>query len=199
WSYGAISLGFSLQWLVLGIVSPYIGSLGDRYGVRRLLLLGACLFIAGMLLTGIMTSLWEFYLYFGVMLGVATTLFSILLVTGVTLWFRKHLGVAMGARRETFMGLSGVGDLVVTTSSPHSRNHRFGELLAEGKGCEEALKGVGMVVEGYSTTKSARALGKKMGVEMPITEAVYGVLYDGRTARNALEALLAREAKAETQ
>ncbi len=97
WSYGAISLGFSLQWFVLGVVSPYIGSLGDRYGVRRLLLLGAFLFIAGMLLTGIMTSLWQFYLFFGVMLGIATTVFSILLVTGVTLWFRKHLGVAMGA------------------------------------------------------------------------------------------------------
>ena len=97
WSYGAISLGFSLQWFVLGVVSPYIGSLGDRYGVRRLLLLGAFLFIAGMLLTGIMTSLWQFYLFFGVMLGIATTIFSILLVTGVTLWFRKRLGVAMGA------------------------------------------------------------------------------------------------------
>ena len=97
WSYGAISLGFSLQWLVLGIVSPYIGWLGDRYGARRLLLVGAFLFIAGMLLTGIMTSLWQFYLFFGVMLGIATTVFSILLVTGVTLWFRKHLGVAMGA------------------------------------------------------------------------------------------------------
>lgn len=97
WSYGAISLGFSLQWFVLGVVSPYIGSLGDRFGVRRLLFLGAFLFIAGMLLTGIMTSLWQFYLFFGVMLGIATTIFSILLVTGVTLWFRKHLGVAMGA------------------------------------------------------------------------------------------------------
>lgn len=97
WSYGAISLGFSLQWFVLGVVSPYIGSLGDRYGVRRLLFLGAFLFIAGMLLTGIMTSLWQFYLFFGVMLGVSTTVFSILLVTGVTLWFRRRLGVAMGA------------------------------------------------------------------------------------------------------
>ena len=66
WSYGAISLAFSLQWLVLGILSPYIGWLGDRYGARRLLLLGAFLFIAGMLLTGVMTSLWQFYLYFGV-------------------------------------------------------------------------------------------------------------------------------------
>ncbi len=110
WSYGAISLGFSLQWFVLGIVSPYIGSLGDRYGVRRLLFLGAFLFIAGMLLTGIMTSLWQFYLFFGVMLGIATTIFSILLVTGVTLWFRKHLGVAMGAV-GSFQGAGSIGFL----------------------------------------------------------------------------------------
>ncbi len=110
WSYGAISLGFSLQWFVLGVVSPYIGSLGDRYGVRRLLFLGAFLFIAGMLLTGIMTSLWQFYLFFGVMLGIATTIFSILLVTGVTLWFRKHLGVAMGAV-GSFQGAGSIGFL----------------------------------------------------------------------------------------
>ena len=110
WSYGAISLGFSLQWFVLGVVSPYVGSLGDRYGVRRLLFLGAFLFIAGMLLTGIMTSLWQFYLFFGVMLGIATTIFSILLVTGVTLWFRKHLGVAMGAV-GSFQGAGSIGFL----------------------------------------------------------------------------------------
>ena len=110
WSYGAISLGFSLQWFVLGVVSPYIGSLGDRYGVRRLLYLGAILFIAGMLLTRSMTSLWQFYLFFGVMLGIATTIFSILLITGVTLWFRKHLGVAMGAV-GSFQGMGTIGFL----------------------------------------------------------------------------------------
>ena len=96
WSYGAITLAFSLQWVVLGLVSPYVGLLGDRYGVRRLLLLGAVLFIAGMMLTGIMSNLWQFYLFFGVVLGVATTIFTVLTVSGVTLWFRRHLGAAMG-------------------------------------------------------------------------------------------------------
>ena len=96
WSYGAISFAFSLQWVVLGLVSPYVGWLGDRYGVRRLLLLGAFLFIAGMVLTGIMSNLWQFYLFFGVVLGVATTIFTVLTVSGVTLWFRRHLGAAMG-------------------------------------------------------------------------------------------------------
>jgi MFS family permease len=97
WSYAAISLAFSIQWLVLGVMSPYVGWLGDRYGTRRLLLLGAILFIAGMLLTGTMTNLWQFYLYFGVLLGLASTIFTVLLVSSVTLWFRRHLGVAMGA------------------------------------------------------------------------------------------------------
>jgi glycerol-3-phosphate dehydrogenase (NAD(P)+) len=110
-----------------------------------------------------------------------------------------RLGVTMGARRETFMGLSGLGDLVVTTSSVHSRNHRFGELLAEGKSCEEALKGVGMVVEGYATAQSAHALAKKFGVEMPISEAVYRVCYEGLGPREALQALLARGAKSEKE
>ena len=96
WSYGAISFAFSLNWIVLGLVSPYVGWLGDRYGVRNLLLIGAFLFIAGMMLTGIMTSLWQFYLFFGVVLGVATTIFTVLTVSGVTLWFRRHLGIAMG-------------------------------------------------------------------------------------------------------
>ncbi len=96
WSYGAISFAFSLQWLVLGLVSPYVGWLGDRYGGRKLLILGAILFIAGMMLTGIMTSLWQFYLFFGVLLGVSTTIFTVLPVSGVTLWFRRHLGIAMG-------------------------------------------------------------------------------------------------------
>ena len=75
WSYGAISLAFSLQWIVLGLISPYIGFLGDRYGVRKLLLLGALFFIASMMLTGIMTHLWQFYLFFGVFLGISTSHF----------------------------------------------------------------------------------------------------------------------------
>lgn len=96
WSYGAIALAFTLQWLVSGLVSPWIGWLGDRYGVRRILVLGALLFIAGMVLTGTMTQLWQFYLFFGVILGMATTVSQILLVSAITLWFRTYLGVAMG-------------------------------------------------------------------------------------------------------
>jgi MFS family permease len=97
WGYRAIAFAFTLQWLISGLVSPWVGWLGDRYGVRRTLVLGALLFIAGMLLTGTMTHLWQFYLYFGILLGIATTVFQILLVSGVTLWFRRYLGIAVGA------------------------------------------------------------------------------------------------------
>ena len=107
WSYGAISLAFSLQWIVLGIASPYVGLLAERYGVRRLLLVGALLFIAGMLLTGVMKSLWQFYLYFGVLLGIASAIYTVVTVSGVTLWFRRNLGHALGAV-WSFQGLGAV-------------------------------------------------------------------------------------------
>ena len=96
WSYFSISIAFALQWLCTAIFSPLVGGLGDRYGVRRTLFLGAGLFIAGMLLTGSMTSLFEFYLYFGILLATSMTIFQVPLVTGVALWFRTHMGVAMG-------------------------------------------------------------------------------------------------------
>ena len=108
-----------------------------------------------------------------------------------------RLGTAAGARLETFMGLSGIGDLIVTAGSRHSRNHQFGMLLAKGYDCEKALAEVGMVVEGYTTALSAWQLGRKYQVEMPITEAVYQVCYEGKPAHQAVQDLLAREPKPE--
>src|SRR6266540_3729597 len=96
WSYFSISIAFALQWLCTAFFSPLVGWLGDRYGVRRSLLLGAGLFIAGMLLTGSMTRLWHFYLYFGILLATSMTIFQVPLVAGVAVWFRTRLGVAMG-------------------------------------------------------------------------------------------------------
>src|ERR671922_1354755 len=96
WSYFAISVAFALQWLVSALVSPLVGWLGDRYGVRRTMFLGAYLFIAGMALTGSMTHLWQFYLYFGILLAVPLTIFQVPLVAGVAVRFRTHMGVAMG-------------------------------------------------------------------------------------------------------
>ena len=120
WSYGAISLAFSLQWIIFGLASPYVGWLGDRYGVRWFLLVGAVLFIAGMLLTGIMSNLWQFYLFFGVVLGVASTIFTVLPVSGITLWFRRHLGIAMGVV-WSFQGIGVVAFLFLIGAA-------FGEL-----------------------------------------------------------------------
>ncbi len=108
WSYGAIALAFTVQWLLSGALSPVAGWLGDRYGVRRTMGVGTVLFVAGMMRTGVLTHLWEFVLYFGVILGVSMAIFQVCLITGVTLWFRKHLGVAMGA----LQGIQGLGTVL---------------------------------------------------------------------------------------
>ena len=96
WSYGAIAFAFSLQWFLSGLLGPVMGWMGDRYGVRRTMVFGACLSIAGMLFAGSTTHLWQFYLSFGVLLGASMAIFQVPLVSGVTVWFRTHLGVAMG-------------------------------------------------------------------------------------------------------
>lgn len=105
--------------------------------------------------------------------------------------------IAMGAQRETLAGLAGLGDLVVTAMSRHSRNRLFGELLARGRSPATALREVGAVVEGYRTTRSAYQLSRKMEVEMPITEAIYRVLYEGLSVPEAVALLLEREPKPE--
>lgn len=110
-----------------------------------------------------------------------------------------RLGVALGARKETFTGLSGVGDLIVTCTSMHSRNRRAGILIGQGKGVQEAMQEVGAVVEGYYAAKSAYELGCRMGVEMPIVEAAYKVLYENASARDVTLRLLGRPRKAEAE
>ncbi|BAJ04274.1 NAD(P)H-dependent glycerol-3-phosphate dehydrogenase [Shewanella violacea] len=110
-----------------------------------------------------------------------------------------RLGEAMGAQTSTFMGMAGLGDLVLTCTDNQSRNRRFGLALGRGQGVEEAQEEIGQVVEGYRNTKEVYALAKRLGVEMPITEQVYRVLYEGGTPREAAVTLLAREIKSETQ
>ena len=110
-----------------------------------------------------------------------------------------RLGVAMGAEPATFAGLSGLGDLVVTCCSAHSRNYRLGRLLAEGKTLAAALDSIGMVVEGVYTATSAAALGERHGVEMPITAEVAAVLFKGKSPRQATRDLMLREAKHEME
>ncbi|MFC6464320.1 NAD(P)H-dependent glycerol-3-phosphate dehydrogenase [Marinilactibacillus sp. GCM10026970] len=108
-----------------------------------------------------------------------------------------RLGVAMGAEPLTFMGLSGVGDLIVTCTSPHSRNWRAGNLLGKGQQVETILNEMGMVVEGISTTKAAYELAQEYKIDMPITEAIYKVVYGNAEVKYVILNLMQREGKSE--
>jgi glycerol-3-phosphate dehydrogenase (NAD(P)+) len=130
-------------------------------------------------------------------LGAGDNTKAMLMTRGLTEIAR--LGVAMGAHKDTFAGLTGVGDLIVTCTSMHSRNRRAGILIGQGKDVQTAMKEVGAVVEGYYAAKSAWALAQKMGVEMPITEAAYKVLYEGLSAKDMTRQLLKRGKKAESE
>lgn len=111
----------------------------------------------------------------------------------------SRLGVAMGANAETFNGLSGIGDLIVTCTSMHSRNRRAGILIGQGKSCEEAVAEVKMVVEGVKTCKAAKELADKLNVEMPIVNEAYKILFEGAPAKNAIANLMGRRKKHETE
>lgn len=130
-------------------------------------------------------------------LGFGDNTKAMLMTRGLTETAR--LGIAMGAKKDTFTGLAGVGDLIVTCTSMHSRNRRAGILIGQGKNAQEAMKEVGAVVEGYYAAKSAYELGKAMGIEMPITEAAYKVLYEDADVREAVQTLLSRQRKAESE
>lgn len=110
-----------------------------------------------------------------------------------------RLGVALGADQTTFAGLGGVGDLIVTCCSMHSRNRRAGILIGQGKDVQTAMQEVGAVVEGYYAAKSAYELGKSKNIDMPITEAAYRVLYEGADVQDTVRDLLRRSRKAETE
>lgn len=103
-----------------------------------------------------------------------------------------RLGTKMGANPLTFSGLTGIGDLIVTCTSVHSRNWRAGNLLGKGHTLDEVLNNMGMVVEGVRTTKAAYQLGEKYHVSMPITRALYHVLFDGGNPKEAADVLMAR-------
>ena len=110
-----------------------------------------------------------------------------------------RLGVALGGRKESFTGLAGVGDLIVTCCSMHSRNRRCGILIGQGKPVEEAVKEIGAVVEGYYAAANARALAQKAGVEMPIAQAAYEVLYEGRDVHTVILDLMSRAKRSELE
>ena len=111
----------------------------------------------------------------------------------------SRLGISLGAKKETFAGLAGVGDLIVTCTSMHSRNRRAGILIGQGKDPQSAMKEVGAVVEGYYAAKSAWELGQRQGIDMPITEAAYKLLYEGMPVDEAFRTLLQRQRKTEIE
>ncbi|KHO62782.1 MULTISPECIES: NAD(P)H-dependent glycerol-3-phosphate dehydrogenase [Thermoanaerobacter] len=108
-----------------------------------------------------------------------------------------RLGVALGSDPLTFLGLAGVGDLIVTCTSMLSRNRRAGMLIGKGKSLEEALKEIGMVVEGVNTTKSAYRLSQIHKIEMPITKEIYSILFEGKNPYEAVYSLMTRDKKHE--
>ena len=108
-----------------------------------------------------------------------------------------RLGMKLGAKKETFSGISGMGDLITTCMSKHSRNRFVGEQIGRGKKLKEIIEEMVMVVEGVKTTKSAYELGKKAGVELPITVEVYKVLFEDKSPLVAVKDLMLREAKSE--
>lgn len=110
-----------------------------------------------------------------------------------------RFGVALGAKPQTFYGLAGIGDLIVTCTSPHSRNRRAGILLGQGKTLEEAVKEVGMVVEGAKTTWSVYQMNQKLRVDMPITTILHQILYEGLGNEHILDRLMTRDPKDETE
>ncbi|WP_432355108.1 NAD(P)H-dependent glycerol-3-phosphate dehydrogenase [Sporosarcina sp. A2] len=109
-----------------------------------------------------------------------------------------RLGVKMGANPLTFSGLAGMGDLIVTANSVHSRNWKAGNMLGKGHSLEEVTEGMGMVIEGVRTTKAAHQLAKQYDVSMPLTEALYSVLFKGHEPREAVDWLMSRGKKNET-
>ena len=108
-----------------------------------------------------------------------------------------RLGTAMGGEEKTFYGLTGLGDLIVTCGSTHSRNRRAGEMIGKGYSIEEARKEIGMVIESVDNIEVAYELSKKYNVEMPITESVYNVLYNGLDPKEAVDNLMTRTLKSE--
>lgn len=131
-------------------------------------------------------------------MGLGDNTKAMLMTRGLTEIAR--LGVAMGARKETFSGLAGVGDLIVTCTSPHSRNNRAGRMIGQGVSVADAVTGMdGAVVEGYYAAASAHELAKKAGVEMPITEGTYEVLYEGKSPGIVLAELMTRKKRQEPE
>ncbi len=130
-------------------------------------------------------------------IGLGDNSFAALITRGLTEISR--LGVSLGGKKETFYGLTGLGDLIVTCLSEHSRNRRAGKMMGQGKSLEETRKEIGMVIEGVDNIEVAYKLAKKCEVEVPIIDAVYNMLYNGLKPDVAVNMLMTREKKFEDE
>ena len=128
-------------------------------------------------------------------IGLGDNTFAALITRGLAELSR--LGVALGGQKETLYGLSGLGDLIVTCLSEHSRNRKAGKLIGQGKSLDETKKEVGMTIESIDNIEVAHELGKLHNIEMPIVEAVYGILYKGLKPEDAVKILMNRARKSE--
>ena len=129
-------------------------------------------------------------------MGLGDNTKALMMTRGMTEMAR--LGVALGGHSETFAGLSGMGDLIVTCTSMHSRNRRAGILIGKGESAQQAMQEVGATVEGYYAAQSAHMLSEKVGVDMPICRSAYEVLYEGRPVQHVLEDLMGRQKRGES-
>jgi len=130
-------------------------------------------------------------------LGYGANTRSALITRGLTEMMR--LGVSLGGKQDTFMGLAGLGDLVLTCTDNQSRNRRYGMALGTGKNSEQALKEIDQVVEGIQTALEIHKLARRNKVDMPLVEQVYRVLYEGLPAKEAVSNLLNRDLRPETE
>jgi glycerol-3-phosphate dehydrogenase (NAD(P)+) len=110
-----------------------------------------------------------------------------------------RLGVKLGAARETFMGLAGLGDLVLTCTDDQSRNRRFGMALGRGQSLSQAEGGIGQVIEGLPAARAVYQVAQRLAVEMPICQEVYRIVHEGKPIRAAVQALMGREVRSETE
>ena len=151
--------------------------------------------VAGMELGGALKNVFAIAAGIASGIGLGDNAIAALVTRGLAEMTR--LGIALGGQPETFIGLSGVGDLMTTCYSPHSRNNRVGKALGEGLSLEQVCDQLGMVAEGVPNTLSIYEEAKKTGLDTPIIKAVYQVLYEDKSATKALQELLTRDPKAE--
>ena len=151
--------------------------------------------VKGVELGGALKNIIAFCAGIAASLGCGDNTFAALITRGLV-EIRK-LGVALGGEKDTFYGLSGLGDLMVTCLSEHSRNRRAGFLIGQGKSIEETKKEVGMTIESIDNIEVAHKLSQEKGVELPILNAVYDVLYNGLKPKEAVDILMTRARKDE--